>query len=196
MRKTGFAVVISSPSGAGKTTVVNKLLGENNDLIRVVTATTRKPRKNEKDKRDYHFWSESKFKKAIDAKLLVERAKVYGNYYGVPKTEVDKGIKHGKIPVLVIDVQGAKTVKKLYPTSVLVFLMPPSFKELKKRLTCRKDNSKDTAKRLKIAKSEISKITMYDYVVVNDKIKNALRFLKAIIIAERLKTKRQKVKFS
>ncbi|HUT85755.1 MAG TPA: hypothetical protein VMW66_02835, partial [Elusimicrobiales bacterium] len=127
---------------------------------------------------------------------LVERAKVYGNYYGVPKTELDKGIKHGKIPVLVIDVQGAKTVKKLYPTSVLVFLMPPSFKELKKRLTCRKDNSKDTAKRLKIAKSEISKITMYDYVVVNDKIKNALRFLKAIIIAERLKTKRQKVKFS
>ena len=196
MPNTGFALVISSPSGGGKTTVTTELLKKDKNLKRVVTATTRKPRIGEVNKRDYHFWSEDKFKKAIDKKLMAEWAKVHSFYYGVPKAELDSTVKKGKIPVLVIDVQGAKTIKKLYPSAVLIFLMPPSLKELKKRLLSRKDNSKDTTKRLKTAKSEIKKLPMYDYLVINNKVKNAAEDIKTIITAERLKTARQNMKFN
>lgn len=185
----GFVLVISSPSGAGKTTIVGRMLKKNKNLSRVITATTRKPRKDEKNGRDYHFWSENKFKKAISEGIMAEWSKVYGYYYGIARKSLDIEIKKGKTPVLVIDVCGAKKVKKIYPYAILVFIMPPSIGELKKRLLKRNDKSGDLKLRLKKSEKEIKRVSMYDYVVVNDKIKNAVDDLNAIITAEKLKQK-------
>ena len=112
-----FPIILSAPSGAGKTTVANELLKSKN-IARVITATTRAPRIGEKNGKDYFFWSESNFKKAIKNKQMLEWAKVHVNYYGIPKSSLEAVLKKGKCPLLVIDVQGAKTVKKIYKNAI------------------------------------------------------------------------------
>lgn len=186
-----FPIIISAPSGGGKTSIVSRLL-EDGKLSRVITATTRAPRKGEKNGKDYHFWSEKQFENAVKKDEMAEWAKVHVNYYGIPKSSLDKLIKRGKHPVLVIDVQGAKTVKKIYKNAVSIFITPPSFAELKKRISARNDGTTDVKARLESAKKELKCIKNYDYLVINDVFEQAVADCRAIIQAERLKVKRQK----
>lgn len=185
-----FPIIISAPSGGGKTSIVNRLL-EDGKLSRVITATTRAPRKGEKNGKDYHFWSDKQFENAVEKGEMAEWAKVHVNYYGIPKSSLDKLIKRGKHPVLVIDVQGAKTVKKIYKNAVSIFITPPSFAELKKRIVARNDGTTDIKARLESAKKELKCIKNYDYLVINDEFEQAVADCRAIIQAERLKVKRQ-----
>lgn len=185
-----FPLIVSSPSGGGKTTVVNAVLSEFKGVSRVITATTRAPRTGEKDGADYLFWTEKQFESAIKNGQMLEWAKVFNTYYGVPKKSVDSLLKKKIIPILVIDVQGARTVKKLYKNAVSVFIMPPSMAELKRRLLARKDNTQGVALRLKTAKAEIKEVKNFDYTIINDKLEDAINDLTAIITAEKLRNTR------
>ena len=186
-----FPIIVSSPSGGGKTTIVQHLLKRNKALSRVVTATTRAPRTGEKNGRDYHFWTEKQFTTAIKKGQMLEWAHVHAHYYGIPKSSVESLLKKDICPVLVIDVQGAKTVSKKYPQAVKIFIVPPSLPELKKRIAARKDNTQDVALRLRTAKKELKEIKHYDYVVVNDVLANAIAQVREIVHAEKLKTVRR-----
>ena len=185
-----FPIIVSSPSGGGKTTVVQRLLRRDKTLRRVVTATTRAPRDGEKNGRDYHFWTEKQFQSAVKKGQMLEWAKVHAHYYGIPKKSVDGVLKEGRCPVLVIDVQGAKTVSGKYPQAVKIFIVPPSLDILKKRIAARKDHTQDVALRLCTAKKELKEIKNYHYVVLNDKLERAVADTAAVIRAEQLKTER------
>ncbi len=187
-----FPIIVSSPSGGGKTTVVQHLLRGNKKLARVITATTRAPRTGEKNGKDYHFWTEKQFLAAVKKGKMLEWARVHTSYYGIPKSSVEGLLKKGICPVLVIDVQGAKTVSKKYPQAVKIFIVPPSLSVLKARIAARKDNTQDVALRLKTAKKELKEIPQYHYVVLNDELKKAVADTQAIIRAEQLKTSRCK----
>jgi len=182
-----FPIIVSSPSGAGKTTIVQALLAQNKTLSRIITATTREPRSGETDGVDYHFWTLKQFERAIAKKQMLEWAQVHTNYYGTPKKSVNDLLKKGICPVLVIDVQGARVVRKAYPTAVSVFIIPPSLKELKKRILGRKDNTKDIEVRLKTAKKEMQDLPRYDYAVVNDNLEDAIAKVQSIVSAEQSK---------
>lgn len=182
-----FPIIVSSPSGAGKTTIVQAVLAQNKTLSRVVTATTREARTGEKDGVDYHFWTMKKFESAIKKRQMLEWAKVHTNYYGTPKKSVDTLIKKGICPILVIDVQGARIVRKAYKDAVSVFIIPPSLRELKKRILGRKDNTKDIEVRLKTAKKEMQDIDKYDYALINDNLQQAIEKMQSIILAEQSK---------
>lgn len=188
---SAFPIIVSSPSGGGKTTVVQRLLKGNRTLARVVTATTRAPRDGERDGRDYHFWTEKQFLAAVQKGQMLEWARVHAHYYGIPKLSVDGLMKKGICPVLVIDVQGAKTVSEKYPQAVKIFIVPPSLQVLKERIAARKDHTQDVALRLKTAQKELKEIKHYHYAVLNDVLKNAVQDTKAIVRAEQLKTGRQ-----
>lgn len=188
-----FPIIVSSPSGGGKTTIVAELLKKDKTLARVITATTRSPRKGEKNGRDYHFWMQPYFKAAIKNKQMAEWAKVHVNYYGIPKSSFDLPIKKGKCPVLVIDVQGAKTVKKIFKNAVSIFIAPPSLEELERRIKARNDGTADITVRMATAKKELEHIKDYDYLVINDIFKAAVKDCEAIIKAERLKVSRKKI---
>ena len=185
-----FPIIISSPSGAGKTTIIEAVLKRNKTVSRVVTATTRAPRKGEKDGKDYHFWTIKQFEQAIKKNQMLEWAQVHTHYYGIPKRSVDSLMKKGICPILVIDVQGARTVKEQYPQAALVFIVPPSLKELKKRILGRHDNTQDIALRLETAKKEIREIDKYDYVLLNDDLKEAVNTMAGIIAAEQCRVVR------
>jgi guanylate kinase len=161
-------ITITGPSGVGKTTVCNEIL-KSALFQRVVTTTTRKPREGEIDGIDYHFLTKEEFEEAVKEKKFLEHAEVYGNYYGTPKSSVTKIFSRRENALLVVDIQGFKSIKSLnlkYHESY--FIMPPSAKELKKRLENRKTDSKeDIEKRLKKAKSEISERKLFNYVKVN-----------------------------
>lgn len=186
-----FPIIISSPSGGGKTTVVERLLKKDKTLSRVVTATTRAPRDGEKDGKDYHFWTEAQFLRAVKRGQMLEWAKVHANYYGIPKNSVNAVLKQGRCPVLVIDVQGAKTVSAQYPQAVKIFILPPSLSVLRERIAARKDHTQNVELRLQTAKKEMKEIGRYDYAVMNDELKNAVADAACIIRAERLKIARK-----
>jgi guanylate kinase len=182
-------VVLSSPSGGGKTTICRKILNKHKDYLYSVSATTRKKRKNEKEGRDYFFLSENQFNQIRKKHGFVEWAKVHGEYYGTLKESVDQAEKEGKTALFVLDVQGGMTIKKKYPESVLIFLLPPSLEELKKRLVHRgTDRTDEIGKRLKIALKEIKFWSKYDYVVINKNLEETVRFVEKIIEAERHKS--------
>lgn len=168
-----------------------RLILENRNLRRVVTHTTRKPRLGERSGKDYIFLDEPDFKKGITLGRYAEWAKVHGRYYGVPLDGLEAVLKRGGIPVLVIDVQGAAAIKRKFPSAVLVFLLPPDWDSLEKRLSSRGDNTEDMAGRLATARREIARIGRYDYLVINDKIFRAVKDLEGIIRAETLRTGRK-----
>ena len=187
--KKATLVVLSSPSGGGKTTICRKILNKHKDYLYSISATTRKKRKNEKDGRDYFFLSEDQFNQIRKKRGFVEWAKVHGEYYGTLKKFVDKKEGEGKTALLVLDVQGGMAIKKKYPDSVLIFLLPPSFEELKKRLIRRgTDRTDEIEKRLKIALKEMKFWSKYDYVVINKNLKETVKLVEKIIKVERHKS--------
>ncbi len=174
MGNKGLLVLFSGPSGVGKDTVLDVVLKKNSELQKSVSLTTREIRENEIEGKDYYFISVPEFKNMIEQGNVLEYAKYGENLYGTPKAPVDRWLEQGKTVILKIEVQGAENIKKIYPDSVAIFLMPPSMEELEKRLRSRgTEDETDILKRLEIAKNEIEKSKNYDYFVINDDIDNA-----------------------
>lgn len=182
----GKIFIVSAPSGCGKTTLCKKLLKDKLKLNQSVSITTRSSRRGERNGADYFFVSAEEFIRMIDAKELLEYEENFGCLYGTPRKAVEELLNKGKNVLLSIDVKGAINVRKIYPqNSVLIFVMPPSMEELKKRLESREaDTAKSISNRLKIAKQEIACKDRYDYIVVNDRLDAAYKKLKEIILVE------------
>ena len=189
-----FPIIVSSPSGAGKTTIVDAGLKRDKSVSRVITATTRAPRTGEKNGVDYHFWTIKQFEQAIKKGQMLEWAQVHTHYYGIPKKSVDDLMKKGICPILVIDVQGARTVKAQYPNAATVFIVPPSLKELKNRILRRNDNTQDIEIRLETAKKEMQELDRYDYALLNDELAEAVDKMAGIVAAEQCRVCRQDLK--
>ncbi|WP_457680197.1 guanylate kinase [Thermovibrio sp.] len=187
----GLLIVISAPSGTGKTTLCHMLLKEFLNMEFSISYTTRKPREGEVNGRDYFFITKEEFLRKVEEGDFLEWAEVYGNLYGTSKSQVLKALREGKDVLLDIDTQGALQVKKNFPEAVLIFILPPSLKELERRLRKRgKDPEEVIEKRLKVAREEIKRAPLYDYIVVNDLLEVAYEKLKSIITAEKLRSKR------
>jgi guanylate kinase len=186
-----LVIVVSAPSGTGKTTVCGKLLADMTEMRRSVSFTTRRPRKGEKEGQHYHFVTRKQFQEERDKGRFVECAEVHGYLYGTPRDFLEKRLRAGKDTVLVIDVQGARAIKESFPEAVLIFLLPPSFEELKRRLKMRgRVVPEDVDLRLRNAAAEFSCYRAYDYLVVNDDVAEAAEILRAIITAERCRASR------
>lgn len=187
----GKMFVVSGPSGVGKGTVVGKLLAENPQLHLSVSATTRKKREGEAEGVNYYYKTHEEFKKMIDDNQFIEWACFCDNYYGTPKAAIEKHLDDGRDVILEIEIQGAMEVKKNYPESIFVFILPPSVDELKKRLKGRGTETLDVINlRIETAKKELGFAKEYDYLIVNDEIDKAVNKLKGIIASERCKTER------
>ncbi|MCM8765127.1 MAG: guanylate kinase [Candidatus Omnitrophica bacterium] len=175
-------IVLSAPSGTGKTTLVNELKERCNDIIVSVSCTTRRPRPEELDGIDYHFIDETSFKKKIAEGFFAEWAKVYDNYYGTPKDFIEKNIKESKIVLLTIDTQGGLQIKKQYPEAILIGILPPSLKEQKIRLKKRGETFENIEKRLTESSMERKiLIEKYDYRFINRNIESTARKILSII---------------
>ncbi len=192
--RRGLVLVVSAPSGAGKTTLCEKLLSVDKEISFSVSYTTRSPRPNEKNGKDYFFVDEKTFEKMIKEGAFLEWARVYNHYYGTSRAQVEETLAAGRDVLLDIDVQGAFQVRqKLGQDAVLVFILPPSLEELEKRLRARKtEDEKTILRRLAAAKGEISQAHQFDYLVLNDNLKEAFDQFYAILKAERQKTFRRK----
>jgi len=189
----GRLFVVSAPSGAGKTTIVNGTLKKLSDMRRSVSWTTRKPRKGESNGRDYVFVTVNEFQKLIKSKGFIEWANVFGKYYGTPRFNITDAKSDGVDLFLVIDVQGANKIRKRVKNAVFVFILPPSMAELEKRMKKRgKDTQGEIKKRLKEAKREISQSKDYNYIIINDKLQEAISQLIAIVKEERKKKNNRK----
>ena len=190
-KKSGQLIIISGPSGAGKDSVVSKLLERNNNIWVSISATSRSPRGKEEDGVDYYFLDKKDFEKKIKEDYFLEYAKYTDNYYGTPKAHIMDKLNKGIDVILVIEIQGAKKVKELLPETVLIFIMPPTEKDLLKRLVGRQTESKDKIiSRFERAYQEINEVTKYNYVVVNDKLDEAASKVDAIIKAEKCRVDR------
>jgi guanylate kinase len=188
----GLLVLVSAPSGAGKTSLVAAMLARDDNLVVSVSHTTRAMRNGETDGVNYHFVTPAQFTSMVNAREFLEHATVFGNQYGTAKSEVAAKRQAGHDVILEIDWQGAEQVRALIPDAVSVFILPPSKDTLRERLNDRGQDSADTiAKRLAEAELEMAQAHSYQYVVVNDDFDTALVDLQAIIRAERLKTKLQ-----
>jgi guanylate kinase len=186
----GILIVLSAPSGAGKTTLGGELLKRMSEIRYSVSVTTRPPRKGEKNGQDYHFISEKEFERKRDSKELIEYARVHGHWYGTPRDFLVANLKRGRDVLLDIDVQGGRQIKKIFPDSVLIFIAPPSISVLESRLRGRHQDDESTIeKRLKAARDEISQAGDYDYLILNEKISRAADHL-ACIAAERCRMSR------
>lgn len=176
-------IVISGPSGVGKTTLYKRLLEDFKDKLAFsISATTRPPRETEKNGYDYFFIEKEKFDKLIEEGAFIEWAKVYNHYYGTLKSELERISKEGKWCLLDVDVQGGLNIKKIYPESKLIFIEPPSLEELERRITKRSlDRKKDIKKRLNTAIKEMNYKKFYDYNIINDDLENCYKKLKEIV---------------
>ncbi|HEX9084866.1 MAG TPA: guanylate kinase [Gemmatimonadaceae bacterium] len=180
-----FAIILSSPSGGGKTTIAHKLLAIRSDVGYSVSCTTRPPRPGEVDGTDYHFISLQKFKRDISGRKFAESAEVHGHLYGTLRAEVKRVLASGKHVIMDIDVQGAKQFARAFPDSVLIFILPPSAEVLVERLKARgTEDRKSLIRRFKSAKAELKAIDLYPYVIVNDEIDSAVSAVSSIIEAE------------
>lgn len=180
-----FPVILSAPSGGGKTTIARELLRRRSDLGYSVSCTTRKPRAGEEHGQDYYFLSLTEFIEERERNAFAEAAEVHGNLYGTLKSEVKRVLSDGRHVIMDIDVQGAKQFKRAFPDSVTIFVLPPSAEVLLERLRARQtEDRKQLIARLQSALLELQAIDEYEYVVVNDDLEQAIRTVSSIIDAE------------
>ena len=185
---TGNLFAVSAPSGAGKSSLVNALLELDSHLVVSVSHTTRKPRGQDQDGREYHFTDEATFRAMVARGEFVEWAEVHGHLYGTSKAAIESRIVGGLDVVLEIDWQGALQIKKLFPDAVLIFVLPPSWDELRQRLTRRgEDGPEVIERRMENARAEVAKASQFDFVIINALFETALFDLKAIVHSQRLK---------
>lgn len=191
MKKKGLLVVVSGPSGAGKGTICKNFMELNKEMLLSISSTTRNPRENEIDGVNYNFITKQDFEDLIGTDSLLEYVHVFGNYYGTPKKWVLECIEKGKDVLLEIEIVGAMKVKEKYPDAILVFVLPPSLKELKNRIITRgTETIEQIENRMARAMKEIKTIEKYDYFIFNDNLTRAVDDLEAIISAEKNKVNR------
>lgn len=185
----GKLIVLSAPSGCGKGTILNEILTDDG-ICCAVSATTRAPRDGEKDGINYYYITVEQFEDKIKNGELLEYTKYCDNYYGTLVSEVDGRLDEGKDVILEIEVQGAMNMRKLRPDAVFIFVVPPSLRELERRLRKRGTETDEViAQRIAVAAEELKYAPHYDYIIVNDAIEDAVSDFKAVIKAESLKTK-------
>jgi guanylate kinase len=188
-----FPIILSSPSGGGKTTIAHQLLATRQDVGYSVSATTRPPREGEIDGRDYHFRTPEAFRSGQAAGEFAESAEVHGHLYGTLRAEVERVLSEGRHVIMDIDVQGTKQFVAAFPESVLIFILPPSAEALVERLTARgTEDPKSLIRRLRSAKDELKAVDLYPYVVVNDRIDSAVAAISSIVDAEGVKRSRNR----
>ncbi len=190
-KKRGTLFVISAPSGAGKTTLIKRLLSSLDNITFSISYTTRPKREGEREGVDYYFVDEEKFRDMIDRDEFLEYAVVYGNYYGTPKRPVLESLERGIDVILDIDSKGARAVREKLEDAVLIFIFPPSMEVLIERLKSRGTDSEEVIeRRIREAELEIEASSIYDYWILNDDLEKAYEELKSIVIAERCRKER------
>ena len=190
-RPRGFPVVLSGPSGVGKTSVVSHLLELGDDVVFSVSATTRPRREGELHGREYQFYDDDRFQKGVESGEFVEHACVHGRWYGTPLAPLAEALAQGKAVILDVDVQGGRSLRHAFPDGVFVFVYPPSLEVLESRLRGRATDSPGViAERLANAPGEMSRYVEYDYIIVNDDLARARAVMDAILAAERARRTR------
>lgn len=191
--KTGLIIIVSAPSGAGKTSICDALIKQDKNIVYSVSTTTRQPRTGEKNGKEYFFVDDKTFKSMVNKNMFAEWAEVHGHFYGTSKKTIEDTINKGKDVLLDIDVQGALKIKKQYKDALMIFITAPTLKVLKERLIKRnKDSSAVIKTRLNNAKKELTYLPKYDYLILNDKLDKSIENVKSVINAERLSIKRNK----
>ena len=190
-KERGSLIVMSGPSGCGKGTVIQEFLKKHKDAWLSISCTSRDPRPGDVLDETYYFVTREQFEEKIELQEFLEFAEYNGNYYGTPKANIEEKLAKGIDVILEIEVQGALKVKEAVPEAICIFIMPPSMKELKKRLVGRGTESKDKILgRFKAAYQEINKVTSYNYVVTNDEIDKAVEKMTAILLSEKCRVDR------
>jgi guanylate kinase len=188
----GTLFVLTGPSGAGKGTLLSRVLPQLKSLFLSVSATTRAPRPGEEDGIHYYFLSREQFEEKVHSDEFLEHAQFSGNYYGTPSEPIDNHLCRGEDVVLEIEVQGAMQIREKRPDAVMIFVAPPDFETLEARLRGRQTEAEDAiALRLQTAKNELRQINRFDYLVINDDLNRAEEELKAVFLAERARTSRR-----
>lgn len=192
-QRRGLMIVLSSPSGAGKTTLTRRLLAQDSQIAMSVSVTTRPPRPGEREGQDYYFITKDKFAELEADDQLLEHARVFDNYYGTPREPVEDALAEGKDIVFDIDWQGAQQLTEAAADDLVkIFILPPNMRELEQRLKTRAQDSNDViAKRMSKSEAEISHWAEYDYVLVNENVDRAMGELISIVTAERMRRRRQ-----
>jgi len=187
-------LVITAPSGTGKTTLINKLLQVESRLMFSVSTTTRGRREYEVDGINYYFISKDDFLKMVDNDEFFEWAEVYGNYYGTTKKEIDRILGERKIPLFDVDIKGSISLRGKIEDGCFVFIIPPSYEELKERLIDRRtENEEQLNLRLKNVYRELNEYSRFEYIIINDKIEEAFKYLTAIVSAFKSKDEKDKI---
>ena len=186
-----FPIILSSPSGAGKTTIAKALLDRRSDIGYSVSCTTRSPRPGEVEGKDYYFLNRSEFIRRMEQGAFAESAEVHGNLYGTLKSEIERVLKSGRHVLMDVDIQGAALLRRAFPSVVTIFILPPSGEVMLDRLRRRKAESKQQiVRRLESALQELQAVEQYEYVVVNDVLEDSVRRVESIVDAEVVSRKR------
>jgi len=192
MSNNALVIIISAPSGTGKTSICRHIFRQFPDIRFSVSYTTRRPRSGEVDGRDYHFVTEAAFKEKVQNGEFAEWAENYGHFYGTSRQVVEEIRSRGEDLILDVEPRGARALKELYPDGVFVFVLPPDLAELKKRLQKRGAEDDETRqRRFQKAKDEIREVFWYDYIIVNDRLESAVERLRAVYLAEKCRKDRQ-----
>ncbi|HEY6219244.1 MAG TPA: guanylate kinase [Gemmatimonadaceae bacterium] len=186
-----FPIILSSPSGAGKTTIAKALLDRRSDIGYSVSCTTRSPRPGEVEGKDYYFLNRSEFIRRMEQGAFAESAEVHGNLYGTLKSEIERVLKSGRHVLMDVDIQGAALLRRAFPSVVTIFILPPSGEVMLDRLRRRKaENKEQIVRRLESALQELQAVEQYEYVVINDVLEESVRRVESIVDAEVVSRKR------